>query len=48
MSLPTGCVTDTDQLMQSQQITTLGNGVLPLHGVVAMRTLQLPGRSGDL
>lgn len=48
MSLPTGWVTDTDQLTQNQQITALGNGVLPLHAVAALRTLKLSGRSGDL
>ena len=48
MSLPTGWVTDTDQLTQNQQITALGNGVLPLHAVAALRTLNLSGRSGDL
>ena len=48
MGLPTGWVTDTDQLTQNQQITALGNGVLPLHAVAALRTLQLSGRSGNL
>ncbi len=48
MSLPTGWVTDTDQLTQNQQITALGNGVLPLHAVAALRTLKLSGRWGDL
>lgn len=48
MSLPTGWVTGTDQLTQNQQITALGNGVLPLHAVAALRTLKLSGRSCDL
>ncbi len=48
MSLPTGWVTGTDQLTQNQQITALGNGVLPLHAVAVLRTLKLSGRSGDL
>ncbi len=48
MGLPTGWVTDTDQLTQNQQITALGNGVLPLHAVTALRTLKLSGRPGHL
>jgi len=30
MGLPTGWVTDIDELTQNQRITALGNGVLPL------------------
>ena len=48
MSLPTGWVTDTDDLTQNQQITALGTGVLPLHAVTALRTLKLSGGSGHL
>ena len=40
MGLPTGWVTDTDDLTQNQQITALGNGVLPLQ---AGRALDLLG-----
>lgn len=39
MGLPTGWVTDTDQLTQNQQITALGNGVLPLQAVSALSLL---------
>ncbi|CCH74317.1 hypothetical protein BN11_4240003 [Nostocoides australiense Ben110] len=35
MGLPTGWVTDTDDLTQNQQITALGNGVLPLQASIA-------------
>jgi len=40
MGLPTGWVTDTDQLTQNQQITALGNGVLPLQAVSALSLLD--------
>lgn len=39
MCLPTGWVTDTDDLTQNQQITALGNGVLPLQAAVALAAL---------
>ncbi|CEG92486.1 hypothetical protein [Propionibacterium freudenreichii] len=39
MGLPTGWVTDSDELTQNQQITTLGNGVLPLQAVTALSLL---------
>ena len=39
MSLPTGWVTDADDLTQNQQITALGNGVLPLHAAAAVTAL---------
>ena len=39
MGLPTGWVTDTDQLTQNKQITALGNGVLPLQAVSALSLL---------
>ncbi len=42
MGLPTGWVTDyTDELSQNQQITALGNGVLPLHAAAAVTALLL-------
>ena len=40
MSLPTGWVTNTDQLTQNQQITALGNGVLPLQACAALRSVR--------
>lgn len=40
MGLPTGWATDTDQLTQNQQITALGNGVLPLQAVSALSLLD--------
>ena len=39
MGLPTGWVTDADELSQNQQITALGNGVLPLQAVSALSQL---------
>ena len=39
MGLPTGWVTDSDDLTQNQQITALGNRVLPLHAVSALSPL---------
>ena len=39
MGLPTGWVTGTDDLTQNQQITALGNGVLPLQAISALRRL---------
>ena len=46
MGLPAGWVTGTDDLTQNQQITALGNGVLPLQ---AARALDLLGaRSGSV
>ena len=38
MGLPTGWVTDADELRQNQQITALGNGVLPLQACTALRS----------
>ena len=39
MGLPTGWVTDSDELTQNQQITALGNGVLPLQATAALAAL---------
>ncbi|HPQ85843.1 MAG: hypothetical protein KDC17_12695 [Actinobacteria bacterium] len=39
MGLPTGWVTDSGDLTQNQQITALGNGVLPLQAVSALSLL---------
>jgi DNA (cytosine-5)-methyltransferase 1 len=39
MGLPTGWVTDTEELTQNQQITALGNGVLPIQAAAALTTL---------
>ena len=39
MGLPTGWVTDVDDLSQNQQIPALGNGVLPLHAAQALDLL---------
>ncbi|MFT8396014.1 DNA cytosine methyltransferase [Propionibacterium sp.] len=39
MGLPTGWVTDSDDLTQNQQITALGNGVLPLQAISAVAML---------
>ena len=39
MGLPNGWVTDSDDLTQNQQITALGNGVLPLQAVSALSLL---------
>ena len=39
MGLPTGWVTGTDDLTPNQQITALGNGVLPLQAVTALSLL---------
>ena len=39
MGLPTGWVTDIDELTQNQRITALGNGVLPLQAASALRGL---------
>lgn len=41
MGLPAGWVTDASELTQNQQITALGNGVLPLQAVAASRSLVL-------
>ncbi|MEI2827129.1 MAG: DNA cytosine methyltransferase [Dermatophilaceae bacterium] len=40
MGLPAGWVTGTDELTQNQQITALGNGVLPLQAVSALSMLH--------
>ena len=42
MGLPVGWVTGTDDLTQNQQITALGNGVLPLQASYAMSTVLGP------
>lgn len=42
MGLPTRWVTDSDQLTQNQQITALGNGVLPLQASAAILSLVTP------
>ncbi|WP_040155176.1 DNA cytosine methyltransferase [Mobilicoccus massiliensis] len=39
MGLPAGWVTGTDDLTQNQQITALGNGVLPLQACVALSSM---------
>lgn len=39
MGLPTGWVTDSAELTQNQQITALGNGVLPLQATSALSIL---------
>ncbi|QAY61395.1 hypothetical protein ET475_16415 [Microbacterium protaetiae] len=39
MGLPAGWVTDAHELTQNQQITALGNGVLPLQAVSALSLL---------
>ncbi|WP_371031354.1 hypothetical protein [Pseudoclavibacter sp. JSM 162008] len=39
MGLPTGWVTDIDELTQNQRITALGKGVLPLQAASALRGL---------
>ena len=39
MGLPTGWVIGTDDLTQNQQITALGNGVLPLQACVALSSM---------
>ena len=39
MGLPTGWVTDSGGLTQNQQITALGNGLLPLQAVSALSLL---------
>ena len=36
MGLPTGWVTDSGDLTQNQQITALGNGVVPLQALTAL------------
>lgn len=41
MGLPAGWVTDTGELTQNQQITALGNGVLPLQAASALSMLAL-------
>lgn len=43
MGLPPGWVTDTEpsDLTQNQQITALGNGVLPLQAASALTMLAL-------
>ena len=40
MGLQAGWVTDTGALTQNQQITALGNGVLPVHAASAMWMLR--------
>lgn len=45
MDLPTGWVTDADDLTQNQQITALGNGVLPLQAALALVSLLGPWAS---
>lgn len=40
MGPPTGWVTDSDELTQNQQITALGNGVLPLQACAALRSVR--------
>jgi DNA (cytosine-5)-methyltransferase 1 len=42
MGLPAGWVTDAGELTQNQQITALGNGVLPLQACSALRSLVGP------
>ncbi len=42
MGLPTGWVTDADELTHNQQITALGNGVLPLQAGTALNLLRGP------
>ena len=39
MGLPTGWVTNSDELTQNQQITALGNGVQPLQAALALSAL---------
>lgn len=39
MGLPAGWVIDSGDLTTNQQITALGNGVLPLHAKLALRAL---------
>ena len=47
MGLPAGWVTDAGELTQNQQITALGNGVLPLQASIALRSIiEPPWRSG--
>lgn len=46
MGLPAGWVTDTDDLTQNQQITALGNGVLPLQAAQTLDLLE--ARSGSV
>ncbi len=44
MGLPAGWVTDPDlDLTHAQQLTALGNGVLPQQAICAMRLLAQPG-----
>ena len=40
MGLPIGWVADSDDLTQNQQITALGNGVLPLQACAALRSVR--------
>lgn len=40
MGLPTGWVTDADELTQNKQITALANGVLPLQASAALHHLR--------
>ena len=42
LGLPTGWVTDADELTHNQQITALGNGVLPLQAGTALNLLRGP------
>jgi len=46
MGLPTGWVANAGELTQNQQITALGNGVLPLQAVRALGPLLVPSRVG--
>lgn len=46
LGLPTGWGTGTDHLTQNQQITALGNGVLPLQAAQALDPLE--ARSGSV
>ena len=39
MGLPTGWVTNSDELTQNQQITALGNGVQPLQAALALSAM---------
>lgn len=44
MGLDSGWVTDPiHDLTPNQQLTALGNGVLPLHAVAALDTMRLEG-----
>lgn len=47
MGLPTGWVTDAGELTQNQQVTALGNGVLPLQATTAIRPLASSNHQGE-